>query len=378
MKREKSHVVEPLNRQARGRENSISGRVGLVMVLLLLTACSTTISTIQESPGWYRNLTAEEGRLIGYGEGANYPEAKTNALGDIAEQREVWVASQFNLLRQSSNEKISTATIKTVRIKSEKRLSSVTELKHQQHNNRHYIALQLDLRPIEQIIADKITAASNIRWQGATALVHGALLKRVTQRHRNHSDTNRTTTIAVALNRENDRWILNLNNQIVALDALDTLLNWQPYQKPGYDLTLTQKAGKTDYRLQKGTAFRLIPAAPAHTLDRGEAEYLTLTNISSDGRVAILLDSTLAKTIKQFPAEDAEREMIALPVNLEIPDRELYLALWSPQPLDLTPYHQTGYRLEKRESDYRHERIIRRLDQQQITAIAPRYIEIQP
>ena len=73
----------------------------ILLVIVFLSACSTN-SIKQElevsAPSWYHNLSAQQGRIIGYGRGSDPRTAKNDALADLSEQLEVEVKTQTSLL----------------------------------------------------------------------------------------------------------------------------------------------------------------------------------------------------------------------------------------------------------------------------------------
>ncbi len=349
----------------------------LLLCLIAVVGCSASVPQTSEPvpPSWYHHLPTESGRIIGYGTGDSYRAAKHEALADLSEQREASVNSQFALLRKSDRNNATTSSIRTIQVESEKRLLSVKDLKQVERSGIHYVALGLDIRPTPQIMAEALQQGwqgdnpRSIQWQGSPYILQGQLIREIEARLQFNPAADHDYPAHVALNRENGRWILSINSVVQPLNDLSHLLEWSRGDVAGYGLQLLDKPTP---RLNNGEPFTLVAQQPQGT------HFLTLINIYSDGRLTITADNRRVQTTTTIPAEGDGLELIATPLNPNQSDRDLYLALWSQQPIDTTPFMQTQYSIAETEQGYQLHRLLPWIEQQPLLAMHPLYIEIQP
>ena len=345
-------------------------------LVLFISGCASNIEPISSSPSWFLSLPTQNGRVVGYGKGDSYQSAKHEALADLAEQREALVNSEIALLRKSNpDDSTSTSSVRTIQVQSEKRLTGAKTLQQEELNGLYYIALQLDLRPTPQIIADalkkslNITSDTRIDWQGSPYLTQGALIQDIHARLNLSESASVLQTIHVSLDRNNDGWFISLNDIVHPLDELDNLLNWKIHTQQGYGLTLKASA---EPRIKSGSAFQLQIKQPT------EERYLSLFNLYSDGRLSVALDNQPSDQTRLFPDDAAGIELAATPLIPNTLDRDLYLALWSAAPLDTTPFIQTQSVIAERDTAFQLHRLLAWLEEQSLIAMQPLYIEIHP
>lgn len=148
-------------------------KMSLVLVLILICSSCSLLNSSKGSkpPDWYKNqnISSAPNKLVGYGDGAIFSEARTLAKRNIAEQIQVAVASQITIERFQSNEHWRKTFNDIINVRSQVVLGQTPILKKQKQGNMFYVALEYDNRPLFTKVKDacgKLNSPSIIDLQG--------------------------------------------------------------------------------------------------------------------------------------------------------------------------------------------------------------------
>ncbi|MCK5334635.1 MAG: LPP20 family lipoprotein, partial [Gammaproteobacteria bacterium] len=193
-----------------------------ISCVVIFTYNISTFSLIASAaPEWFGNLTAKDGRLIGYGTAALRSQAKAKALSDISEQISIDVKSQTSITTQQDGSSVSKHQFHKIKTQSNKRISQAHLLKQQYYQNKYFQAWQVDLRSSVNIMAEKLlkkyqVKPASIRWNSHPEIEHSPFLKDL--KRLLVGDSDKELSLNVSLNRKHDSWLLTIDNIVMALD----------------------------------------------------------------------------------------------------------------------------------------------------------------
>lgn len=239
-----------------------------IFTLSLVAACANTIHKTSQDlpPRWFSNLPVQPDQLIGYGEGATRSIALDQARGDLGRQIEVKITSEQNISIRDENGEVHRKATQKNRSQSQQRFKQLKLFKQQQTPaGYHYVAVLLDLRPLEQIIADSLKTAwhhqtpKNLEWSGPSALVQSELIRAVTKRLALTEPGEEARQVNVSLLRRQGQWVLNVgeNNYVLDSQQLSRIVHFSNDQLHHFQLNIVTKDKKSANRLNAGDHFYL-------------------------------------------------------------------------------------------------------------------------
>lgn len=333
----------------------------LLLFSLLINACSSG----PQIPVWFNKSSNTDGVLFGYGSGGDYKSARQGALEELSQQLEVSVKSQCAIITSTNQEIYKSRSECFNSLRSSRSLKNTRVLHKKKQAENHFVALQLDLRPLEQILRHKLekNGIKQRRFKGSQVLLRSPLLTRL-------KTDDSGVTLSTALQRQQDQWFLSVGDFLQPVADLDELTNWSIKKHLGLQIILD---GKKENRVREGTPMTLRIQKPENI------KFISLMNVYSDGRVVTLFENLdIDGEEFLFPDPSLNVEMIAGSIIPNSKDRDLYLALISHEALDLTRFPRGENLPSFGKLSYNLHTFLDWVERAPIVGIAPIYISIEP
>lgn len=308
------------------------------LIVLLFVACANTKP--QAYPQWYKHRelqSAVKYEIIGYGQGKTFKEAQGNAKEDIAYVLISKVDSSFTSTTSTDNDTFSKKSQSRLKITSKLNLHNVKTMKQEQINNIFYVALKyenLDLAYRIISTVGKVECSQNIP---NSYLLQTPLIKKLT--------ASIGCELDFKLDRRNEAWYLKYKEHLFLLsdDEFEEL-----YVSTKND-TISMKPNKKV--LYDGDSFYF-------TFNSKKKGYITFIDVYENGIVTLLQESAPIKNILQIPSKKSENYFEAGLVKEGQNTYDLYIAVYSEKPLDMSRFMYVSEELAKSEVAYKFDELI--------------------
>ena len=346
------------------KDNSYNFRKISILLAFLLVASSCASLPIQ--PDWYNRSLQNDGILTGFGEGQSLSEARLMALQNIAQQIEVNISSQIALVRQFEENELTTKSREVTQLRINKSLKNLKMVNQQQIGDLYFVALQLDRRPVKMILERKLQERGYLKrgFVGSPAVVTSPLITSLS------SDPD-GEKLPVSLQRRDKEWHIAIATLDILqpLDDLNNIINWDFDTSKSYPIKLVDR---NENRLKAGDRFQIELELPE------SANYLTIINIYSDGRLSVPLDNQPVNSRQVIFPNEPRLSLEAAPLYPGQADRDTYLALGTTEKIDTTPFRKSTDRAVSGEDAYVLDKFIQWLEQQRLESLSSLYVEIYP
>ena len=335
-----------------------------ISILLILLLIASSCASLPSQPDWYNKSLQNDGILTGYGDGLTMADAREMAFSTIAQQIEVKIESQIALVRQFEENELTTKSREVTQLRVNKSLKNVKMVNQQQIGGQYFVALQLDRRPAKVIIESKFKEQGYLirDFVGSPAVVTSPLITSLS------SDPD-GEKLPVSLQRREREWYLAISDILQPVDDLNNVTNWDFNPSKTYPIQLV---GRNENRLKAGDRFKIELELPE------SANYLTIINIYSDGRLSVPLDNQPVNSRQVVFPNESELSLEAAPLYPGQSDRDTYLALGSTEKIDTTSFRKSTDRVISGEDAYVLDKFIQWLDHQRLESLSSLYVEIHP
>ena len=335
-----------------------------ISILLTFLLVASSCASLPSQPDWYNRPLQNDGILTGYGEGQSLSDARQMAFSTIAQQIEVNISSQIALVRQFEKNELTTKSREVTQLRVNKSLKNVKMVNQQQIGGQYFVALQLDRRPAKVIIESKFKEQGYLirDFVGSPAVVTSPLITSLS------SDPD-GEKLPVSLQRREREWYLAISDILQPVDDLNNVTNWDYDPSRSYPIQLV---GRNENRLKVGDRFQIELELPE------SANYLTIINIYSDGRLSVPLDNQSVNSRQVIFPNEPGLSLEAAPLYPGQADRDTYLALGTTEKIDTTPFRKSTDRAVSGEDAYVLDKFIQWLEQQRLESLSSLYVEIYP
>ena len=305
-----------------------------IFTIFLFISCATTKA--QPYPKWYKNreqLSAQKYEIIGYGQGKTIKEAEGTAKEDIAQTLISKIDSTFT--------SVSTDTKSTnksdLKITSKLNLHNVKTIKQEQKDNIFYVALKYKNLDLAYRIISTIGNVECNKNIVKNYLLQTPLIQKLT--------SSIGCELDFKLDRRNEAWYLKYKEHLFLLsdDEFEEL-----YVSTKND-TISMKPNKKV--LYDGDSFYF-------TFNSKKKGYITFIDVYENGIVTLLQESAPIKNILQIPSKKSENYFEAGLVKEGQNTYDLYIAVYSEKPLDMSRFMYVSEELAKSEVAYKFDELI--------------------
>lgn len=287
-------------------------------------------------PEWYKNreLHSEaKFEIIGYGQGLTIGEAQANAKENIALTMFSKVDSSFTSVSTDYKQR-NEATLK---ITSKLDLQNLKTLKQEYKDGTFYIALMyknLDLAYRIKTSIDNIQCSDKeINSYLKQTLLYKSIRLSI------------GCELDVKLDRRNKAWYLKYKGHLF-------LLNSDEFEELFVNTNNDSfKFNSNKNVLTDGDSFYF-------TFNSKEDGYITLLNVYENGIVTLLQASKFIKNTFQIPSKDSETYFEAGLVKDGIDTYDLYIAIFTKEPLDMSRFEIGDKDLSSNESAYKFDELM--------------------
>ena len=316
-----------------------------LLFLLAFSACKEAVQTPQ-APSWYVHHTFKEKKsseYLGYGEGESLFAAKALAKEAIAQTLMSLAESssviQSEVRKKNGVEVVNKRAAFDLKITTKINLQNLEVKKQEQQNGRYYVVLayqNLDLvyrlkKSVGDVECGKVD--SYMTQTPLYAKIRSAL----------------SCDVSLQLERKNSAWYLAYKEHTFLLGDGEFEKLYVSKQSKKFDFSISKSV------LRDGDSFYL-------SLRAKKAGYITLLDVYENGVVTLLQDSKKIDEKMQIPSKESKNYFEAGVLEKGRDSHDLYVAIYSQTPLDMSRFVYGDEELESDESAYKFDELIKLLN----------------
>ena len=322
--------------------------ISLFLLGLVLSSCATLEP--KTIPSWFYKLKADNSyELIGYGQGNTLKEAHINAKEDISQillskvdSSIVSKIEDYSLSIDNNTSTISESnTDSQVKVTSSASLSNVKSIKQEKLDGTYFVAVKYENLDLAYRVKLALGSFKCVEKRIDSYLSQTPLVKKI------------TSSLGCALNfrleRKDGVWYLANKEQLFVLSDAE----FEKLYSLKRSDTLAFEVSKNP--LKDGDSFYFM----LHSKKKG---YITLLNVYENGIVTLLKPSTPIEQTLQVPAKESENYFEAGLVEEGYDTFDLYVAMWSEKPLDMSRFEYGDEELASSEMAYKFDELLQRLE----------------
>ena len=325
------------------------------LITLLFIACGNPEP--QSYPQWYkyRELqTTLKYEIIGYGKGKTIKEAEATAKEDISQTLISKVDSSFTSETSSNNDTFIDKNKAKLKITSNVNLHNLKTIKQEQFDNIFYVALKYKNLDLANRIKTTIgNFKCNEKKSNNNYLLQTPLIKKLTSALGCELD--------FKLDRRNEAWYLKYKEHLFLLSDSEFEELYITIKNNNFNFKSNKKV------LTDGDSFYF-------TFNSKKSGYITLLNIYENGITTLLQSSIPIKNTIQIPSKNSENYFEAGLVKDGVNTYDLYVAIYTKKPLDMSRFEYANEDLAQSELAYKFDELIDVINKYQYSSIFIRTI----
>ena len=315
------------------------------LIALIFIACGEIQPKPKAYPKWYENReldSAVKHEIIGYGEGRTVKEAEANAKENIAQTLLSKVDSSVSTIKTSNiNNTENTFSQKSkseLRVTSKLNLQNLKTIKHDKSGGTCFVAVQYKNLDLAYRIKEKVGNIHCDEQHANSYLLKTPLFKKIT--------STLGCELSFNLERKNAAWYLNYKEY-------PFLLSDNEFE----ELFVTTTNKHFEFKsnkiiLQDGDTFYF-------TFDSKEDGYITLLDVYESGIVTLLQPSLPIRNTLQIPSKESANNFEAGVIKEGEDTYDLYVAIFSKKPLDMSRFEYADEDLSANEMAYKFDELMR-------------------
>lgn len=310
----------------------------------------------QSYPQWYKHRELQsvvKYEIIGYGAGKTIKEAEATAKENIAQALISKVDSNFISETSSHNGSITDINEAKLKITSNLNLYNIKTIKQEQLDNLFYVALKYKNLDLAYRIKTTVGDFECNEKQHNDYLSQTPLFKKL------------TASIGCKLNfkldRRNEAWYLKYKEHLFLLSHSEFEELYFTKHNNNFKFLPNKKV------LTDGDSFYF-------TLSSKKSGYITLLNVYENGITTLLQASTPIKDTIQIPSKDSENYFEAGLVKDGVNTYDLYVAIYTKEPLNMSRFEYANEDLASNELAYKFDELIGVLNEYEYSSIFIRTI----
>jgi len=314
----------------------------LTLIALLFLACGNAepIPHAKSFPSWFVKkefVPHAEFELVGYGHAATLQEAMAQAKEEIALTLLSKVESRFTS-HSTDDESRSVAELK---VTSKLNLQNLKTLKQEQVANTFFVALSYE----------NLDFASRVKRDLNISTCQDEKLGRYIPQSVLHKKLMASLgcKLDFKLHRQNSAWYLKYKEHLFLLS-----------DKEFEELYATQKSSSFTFRASKDVL--LDTESFWFEFETKESGYITLLDVYENGIVTLLSPSTKIENNIQIPSKESSHTFVAGVVQEGVDTHDLYVALFTKEPLDMSRFIHADGDLTSNEKAYKMDELIELLN----------------
>ncbi|QOY52298.1 LPP20 family lipoprotein [Candidatus Sulfurimonas baltica] len=317
----------------------------LALLALLFVACGTPKPKVY--PQWYKNRelqSAVKYEIIGYGNGNTIKDAEASAKEDIAQTLISKVDSSFT--STSTDDKTTSKAI--LKVTSNLNLQNVKTIKQEQIDGLFYVALKYKNLDLAYRVKTTIGNFECTKQELNSYLLLTPLVKKLTD--------SLGCKLNFKLDRRNEAWYLKYKEYLFLLSDDE----FEELYETNINDNFEFKSNKTV--LTDGDSFYF-------TFNSKQDGYITLLNVYENGVVTLLQPSAPIKNSIQIPSKDSENYFEAGLVKEDENTYDLYVAIYTKEPLNMSRFEYANEDLASSELAYKFDELIGVMNQAEYSSL---------
>jgi len=313
--------------------NSMCLRIFLVLFFLGLQ------TAVADQPDWFLKPSINSYELLGYGQDTRLDKAKDMAFKDIIQTIKVEVSSSTNITKTLQNESFDNKVIQNLNTSSSAVLLGARVKQAKQVDGVWFVSVVYDTGTIaakfKRSFKGRKLKDEKSNYLSITGLISN-INKKVGK------------SLRYELIRKNDLWMLRYKDIEHVLSESDLIKLFTFHSDKSIKLNLNKKI----FYPQDQMKFQI---------KSNNTGYISMLYVESNGKVGVLFENQKSHSKTNYPAKNSDIELtVANPSKKVL--HEMYVALWSQNKLNLTPFEdvQNDY-LDS--SNFKFNELIRLLDQ---------------
>ena len=309
--------------------------------VLLLANCATQTKAPQ-TPSWYHAQTMQvqsSSKYLGYGDAKTFFEAKAIAKEEIAQSLMSHVESSFvsktEVQKNSDKERYNTQTKHNLKVTTKIDLENLSILKQAYLNGRYFVLLEyenLDLAYRIKKSVPEIECGDVNEYIKSTPLYQSI-------RSAFSCDIN------LKIQRKNSAWYLGYKDKEFLLNSLEFEKLYVSRQSKVFDFKINKSV------LKDGDSFYF-------RFSSKKEGYITLLDVYENGIVTVLSASQKIDKTLQIPSKESESYFEAAVVENSHDSSDLYVAVFSEKPLDMSRFSYANDEVLSSEVAYKFDELI--------------------
>lgn len=300
----------------------------------------------QSYPQWYKNKEIHSTlkyEIIGYGEGRTIKEAEALAKENIAQTLISKVNSSFSMIKTTKIDNKQSNYNKNSKSKlivtSKLNLQNLKTLKQEMNDGVFYVALQYQNLDLAHRIKTVIGHPKCIEQSTNTYLSKTPLIQKL--------NASLSCELDFKLDRRNESWYLNYKEHLFLLSNDE------------FEELFTSINNSDDFEFLASKKILLDGDNFYFTFNAKTDGYITLLNVYENGIVTLLQPSIPTKNTLQIPSKDSSNYFEAGLVKDGTDTYDLYVAIFTKQPLDTSRFEYASEELAESELAYKFDELIR-------------------
>lgn len=326
---------------------------------ILFIGCTGLKPTPSINPEWYKNREVQslaQYEIIGYCEGKTIKEAEANAKEEIAQTLISRVDSSYTSETTVNNDNFTNKNREKLKITSRVNLHNLKTIKQEQSGTLFYVALKYKNLDLAYRIKTAIGSFQCSKEKQNDYLSQTPLIKKLT--------TTLGCQLSFKLARKNEAWYLKYKEHLF-------LLNESEFE----ELYFTNKNSNFQFALNKkvltdGDSFYF----KVNSKSKG---YITLLDVYENGIVTVIQASEPLKKTLQIPSKDSKNYFEAGLVKDGVSTYDLYVAIFTKEPLDTSRFEYANEELAKSELAYKFDELLSILNGYEYSSILIRTIPLK-
>ncbi len=319
----------------------------IFLASLLLIGCVKTELKPKSYPQWYKNRELHSKvkfEVIGYGEGRSVKEAEASAKENIALTLLSRVDSSFSSL-STDNKTKNEAKLK---VTSKLNLQNLQILKQEHRDGNFFVALMYENLDLAYRVKKGLADFECKKIDIDSYILKTPLVKKIT--------TTLDCALDFKLDRKNSAWYLKYRDSMF-------LLNSDEFE----DLYVNSKNEHFEFKASKSV---LVDGDSFYfTINSKQRGYITILNVYENGIVTLLQPSKSFEKTLQIPSKSSENYFEAGVILEGVDTYDLYVAIFTKKPLDMSRFEYADEDLASNELAYKFDELIELMSKYEYASI---------
>ncbi len=309
--------------------------------VLLFVSCANQ-AKVSQGPSWYHSQIPQSqssSKYLGYGDAKTLFEAKSIAKEEIAQSLLSHVESSFvsktEVQKSKREENYNTQTQHNLKVTTKIDLQNLSVLKQEYANGRYFVLLEYENLDLAYRIKKSIPeiACGDVNEYIKSTPLYKSIRSAL------------SCDINLKLQRKNSAWYLGYKEKEFLLNGSEFEKLYVPRQSKLFDFKISKSV------LKDGDSFYF-------RVESKKEGYITLLDVYENGIVTVLSESQKIVKSLQIPSKESDNYFEAAIVENSHDSSDLYVAVFSQKPLDMSRFSYADDEVLSSEVAYKFDELI--------------------